>query len=65
MKTTAGNDQAKQGNVGDCKFWQIAASRHILRGLAKCGGQQLKSQLLLLGKFEYGRGPIFKVVLEC
>ena len=23
------------------------------------------SQLLLLGKFEYGGGPIFKVVLEC
>ena len=23
------------------------------------------SQLLLLGKFEYGEGPIFKVVLEC
>ena len=22
-------------------------------------------QLLLLGKFEYGGGPIFKVVLEC
>ena len=24
-----------------------------------------KSHLLLLGKFEYGGGPIFKVVLEC
>ena len=23
------------------------------------------SQMLLLGKFEYGGGPIFKVVLEC
>ena len=23
------------------------------------------SQFLLLGKFEYGGGPIFKVVLEC
>ena len=23
------------------------------------------SQLLLLGKFEYGGGPIFRVVLEC
>ena len=23
------------------------------------------SQLLLLGKVEYGGGPIFKVVLEC
>ena len=27
--------------------------------------QQDMSQLLLLGKFEYGGGPIFKVVLEC
>ena len=24
-----------------------------------------KTQLLLLGKFEYTGGPIFKVVLEC
>ena len=24
-----------------------------------------RSQLLLLGKFEYGGGPVFKVVLEC
>ena len=23
------------------------------------------TQLLLLGKFEYGGGPIFKVVLQC
>ena len=23
------------------------------------------TQLLLLGKYEYGGGPIFKVVLEC
>ena len=27
--------------------------------------QRYMSQLLLLGKFEYGGGPIFKVVLEC
>ena len=27
-------------------------------------GQDM-SQLLLLGKVEYGGGPIFKVVLEC
>ena len=27
--------------------------------------QPYMSQLLLLGKFEYGGGPIFKVVLEC
>ena len=26
---------------------------------------QHMSQLLLLGKFEYSGGPIFKVVLEC
>ena len=28
-------------------------------------GKMDMSQLLLLGKFEYGGGPIFKVVLEC
>ena len=27
--------------------------------------QRYMSHLLLLGKFEYGGGPIFKVVLEC
>ena len=27
--------------------------------------ERYMSQLLLLGKFEYGGGPIFKVVLEC
>ena len=27
--------------------------------------EEYMSQLLLLGKFEYGEGPIFKVVLEC
>ena len=26
---------------------------------------EFMSHLLLLGKFEYGGGPIFKVVLEC
>ena len=29
------------------------------------GAQEHMTQLLLLGKFEYGGGPIFKVVLEC
>ena len=28
-------------------------------------GEDYMTQLLLLGKFEYTRGPIFKVVLEC
>ena len=28
-------------------------------------GNAYMTQLLLLGKFEYTRGPIFKVVLEC
>ena len=28
-------------------------------------GADYMSQLLLLGKFKYGGGPIFKVVLEC
>ena len=30
-----------------------------------CIDKHHMSQLLLLGKFEYGGGPIFKVVLEC
>ena len=32
-----------------------------------CGDMKAKdmSHLLLLGKFEYSGGPIFKVVLEC
>ena len=30
-----------------------------------CGHLLHTSHLLLLGKFEYGGGPIFKVVLEC
>ena len=33
--------------------------------IASCLGDMAMSQLLLLGKFEYGGGPIFKVVLEC
>ena len=33
--------------------------------LAAVGEREGMSQLLLLGKFEYGGGPIFKVVLEC
>ena len=32
--------------------------------LKKCKNTN-KTQLLLLGKVEYGGGPIFKVVLEC
>ena len=59
-------------------FMLLAASRrpplathvtpHVISDRAapidKDGGCYM-SQLLLLGKFEYGGGPIFKVVLEC
>ena len=37
----------------------LSGNSHIVEGLL------YMSQLLLLGKFEYGGGPIFKVVLEC
>ena len=37
-----------------CHFFKIRLSPH-----------SVMTQLLLLGKFEYGWGPIFKVVLEC
>ena len=34
-------------------------------GSRQCLSELNTSHLLLLGKFEYGGGPIFKVVLEC
>ena len=40
----------------------------IQRGIPRWGDQGVflhMTQLLLLGKFEYTGGPIFKVVLEC
>ena len=33
--------------------------------LLACDRKEVMTQLLLLGKFEYTGGPIFKVVLEC
>ena len=45
-----------------------AASRSSIRtwtSLAAQVGEELMTQLLLLGKFEYTGGPILKVVLEC
>ena len=41
---------------------QVSPLRASSRGQ---GGQFNRSHLLLLGKFEYTGGPIFKVVLEC
>ena len=38
---------------------------HVVPFTTIIGKYFYKSQLLLLGKFEYGGGPIFKVVLEC
>ena len=43
-------------------------SRLSVSGKSDCHAFSTKlytSHLLLLGKFEYGGGPIFKVVLEC
>ena len=45
---------------GDSKFGGLQFSDVFIKKL-NCD----MSQLLLLGKSEYGGGPIFKVVLEC
>ena len=37
----------------------------FLENISYFGNLEYMSQLLLLGKVEYGGGPIFKVVLEC
>ena len=42
---------------------QIFEQRNIQ--IPKCMWQQDMTQCRILGKFEYTRGPIFKVVLEC
>ena len=39
--------------------YDVLAPQYLIQEIA------YKSHLLLLGKFEYGGGPIFKVVLEC
>ena len=46
-----------------CETWHLPCKKNdnLLRGWL----DQNMSQLLLLGKFEYSGGPIFKVVLEC
>ena len=54
-------------------YWHSAAVFLSSRTKLPCFSQRLAwpwrkdhmSQLLLLGKFKYGGGPIFKVVLEC
>ena len=45
-----------------CKFLMACHSNH--KGYKTYDGYYM-SHLLLLGKFEYSGGPIFKVVLEC
>ena len=42
----------------------VGGIRHPVQ-LARFPFSLFMSHLLLLGKFEYGGGPIFKVVLEC
>ena len=41
------------------------ASLHLLQKIDDWSLLVYMTQLLLLGKFEYTGGPIFKVVLEC
>ena len=57
------------GSVTGCN-WVVTGCNMCVTGFYKgvkgCNGAQgVKTQLLLLGKFEYTGGPIFKVVLEC
>ena len=54
----------KTGFVGDIKsgVQSEACAKPFLIGREDL---VYMSHLLLLGKFEYGGGPIFKVVLEC
>ena len=47
----------------NAKNWQFTVYFDVIT--QKNGNFLCMSQLLLLGKFEYGGGPIFKVVLEC
>ena len=62
--------------VRDSKRQPKDLSRKLILGAISYGGSVYitqgqkvtnlnMTQLLLLGKFEYGGGPIFKVVLEC
>ena len=52
-------------HVTRMRILQACFSTHLLLRQMSCPHARYMSQLLLLGKFEYGGGPIFKVVLEC
>ena len=53
-------------NMSSAEVLVTLIAQHGTRTGAKIFEPEINmSQLLLLGKFEYGGGPIFKVVLEC
>ena len=59
-------DKPLEGEDGDRTGDQQTSFLRLELGDNSTGGsKEDMSQLLLLGKFEYGGGPIFKVVLEC
>ena len=55
--------------VWQANFWVPKIPLKVMRKKTGIFGPKTPfsymTQLLLLGKFEYGGGPIFKVVLEC
>ena len=52
--------------IGKCANMQICKLAYMqICNIMQVGKYSNMTQLLLLGKVEYGGGPIFKVVLEC
>ena len=56
--------------LGGSGFWQaepwgLFGARRVVEYREDLKRGVYMSHLLLLGKFEYSGGPIFKVVLEC
>ena len=47
------------------RWWLTKRPPRQFRICKASAGATYMTQLLLLGKVEYGGGPIFKVVLEC
>ena len=58
FKHKLSHDYFKQGPAGGTEKGGRPGESHFMN-------KNYMSHLLLLGKFEYGGGPIFKVVLEC
>ena len=59
--------QVLQWRLNACQKWSPLMTRATSKCI--CGVQPPEKRLMshsqMLGKFEYGGGPIFKVLLEC